>query len=115
MKQHPWLMSKRNRLMLKLDDGDFEKSALLTGLYDIRDLFKDRVGFDIEIYDLRQEKVVKRNERIVKRIKLKGDPEGYSVVDMGADSEFKTSKIDFQSLRGSECRADVMSLHHNGL
>jgi len=96
-----------------MDEGDFDEIARFTGLYEIKKFYKERANFDIEIYDLRQEQVIKKNEEIVKRIRLKGDPAGYTAIDLGKVSEFKKNTLDYSSLRGSECRHDIMSLHHN--
>lgn len=96
-----------------MDDGDFEGIAGLTGLYEIRRFYKEKVDFNIEIYDLRQERVIKKNEKIVQRIKLEGDPAGYTSVDLGKMSEFKKGSLDYRSFRGAECKTDVMSAHHN--
>ena len=96
-----------------MDDADFEKITKLAGLYEIRNFYKDNVNFDIEIYDLRQEKVTKKVEKIIRRDRLRGDPLGYSVVDLGNMSVFKKDKLDYKSFRGSECKVDIMNLHHN--
>ena len=96
-----------------MDDGDFNEIARFAGLYEIKKFYKEKANFDIEIYDLRQEQVIKKNEEIVKRIKLKGDPAGYTAIDLGKISEFKKGALDYSSLRGSECRQNIMSLHHN--
>ena len=96
-----------------MDDADFDKIAKLTGLYEIQKFYKENVKFDIEIYDLRQERVTKQGEKIIRRDKLRGDPFGYSVVNMGEASAFKKGHPDHRCFRGSECRTDIMSLHHN--
>ncbi len=96
-----------------MDDADFGKIAKLTGLYEIQKFYKEKAGFDIEIYDLRQEKVIKKDGKIIHRDKLEGDPLGYSVVDLGELSSFKRDKLDYKSFRGSECKVEVMNQHHN--
>lgn len=96
-----------------MDDGDFGKIARSIGLYEIRKFYKDNAGFDVEIYDLRQEQVEKKGAKIVKRTRLKGDPAGYVAVDLGKMSEFKKSGLDYSLLSGAEGRQDIMSLHHN--
>jgi len=96
-----------------VDDASFEKIESLTGLYEIKRFYKDFAGFEIEIYDLRQEKVIKRKGEIIDRIRLKGDPAGYTSVDMGGMSYFKDDSLDYLSFRGAECKTDVMFQHHN--
>ncbi|MDP2922083.1 MAG: DUF362 domain-containing protein [Candidatus Omnitrophota bacterium] len=96
-----------------MDDADFEKIARISGLYEIQGFYREKAGFNIEIYDLRQEKVVKRGEKITRRETLKGDPDGYRVVGLGSISAFKKDKLDHNTFRGAECKQEVMSLHHN--
>ena len=96
-----------------MDDADFNKIASFTGLYEIKEFYKDKVNFDIEICDLRQEAVIKEGDEISQRFKLKGDPHGYRAIDMGKDSEFKKGDPGFKSFMGAECNPDIMALHHN--
>ncbi len=96
-----------------MDDADFDSIVRVTGLDVIRKFYKKEKGFELEIYDLRKEKVVKKGEKIIERIKLKGDPAGYTAVDLGPLSEFKKSNLDYRTFRGAECDTDVMLLHHN--
>jgi len=96
-----------------MDDCDFDKIASFTGLYEIKEFYKDKADFEIEIYDLRQEVVIKEGDEISQRLKLKGDLYGYKAIDLGKDSEFKKGDLDFKSFMGSECSPDVMSIHHN--
>lgn len=96
-----------------MDDGDFNEIARLIGLYEIKKFYKEKAGFDIEVYDLRQEQVIKKEGKIIKRVKLAGDPSGYTAVDLGRMSEFKKNSLDYSFLSGAEGREDIMSLHHN--
>ena len=109
-------LQRKGRIIIAdgpMDDADFKKIASMSGIYEIREFYKDEAGFDIEIYDLRQEMVVKKHEKIAERVKLVGDPLGYSVVNLGPVSAFKKGDLDYASFKGSECRPDIMSLHHN--
>lgn len=96
-----------------MDEGDFEKIAKITGLHEIRQFYKDNAYFDIEIYDLRQERVFKKKDKIYRRMGLAGDPCGYSAVDLGKESEFKKGDLDYRTFLGSECIREVMLSHHN--
>ena len=96
-----------------MDDADFEKIAELTGLYEIKRFYAGMTGFNIEIYDLRQEMVIKKKGRIIQRTKLQGDPAGYTAIDLAEMSEFKRSALDYRSFKGAESDADIMYLHHN--
>ena len=97
-----------------INSADFNKIAKYTGLYEIKKFYKDAVNFNIEIYDLRQERIIQKNGKIVRRIKLDGDPYGYSSVDLGGISKFKEGNLDYKVFKGSECRDDIMLAHHNG-
>lgn len=96
-----------------MDDADFKKIIELTGLYEIREFYRKNSDFDLEIYDLRREQVIRKGEKIIQRIMLQGDPRGYSTVDLGNISKFKKDFLDYKSFRGAECRQDIMYLHHN--
>jgi len=96
-----------------MDDADFERIAELRGIREIQRFYKENTGFEIEVYDLRREKVRKSGDKIVHRDELKGDPLGYSVVDLGNISAFKKDVLDYKAFRGAECRTEIMSLHHN--
>lgn len=96
-----------------MDDADFGKIIDITGLYEIKKFYRENSDIDIEVYDLRQEFVVKKKESIADRIRLKGDPSGYTCIDLNSSSEFNKDGLDFTSFMGSECKQDVMSLHHN--
>lgn len=96
-----------------MDDGDFEKIIKLSGLDKVREFYRKNADFELEIYDLRQEKIIRENDHIVKRITLKGDPSGYTKIDLGAKSEFKKSDVDYKSLNGPDFKPEILNLHHN--
>lgn len=96
-----------------MDDADFGEIANITGIYEIQKFYKEQKGFDIEVYDLRQEKVIKKDDKILERVRLEGDTSGYTVVNLGDMSAFKKERLDYTSFRGAESRPDVMLLHHN--
>ena len=96
-----------------MDDGDFDKIVRLSGLEEVREFYRKNAGFELDIYDLRQEMVIRKNNDIVKRIRLKGDPAGYTRVDLGSSSEFKIGGIDCGSLSGPDFKPEILRLHHN--
>nr|MBU1328626.1 DUF362 domain-containing protein [Candidatus Omnitrophota bacterium] len=96
-----------------INSADFDKIARYAGLYEIKKFYKDMVNFNIEIYDLRQERVIEKKGKIIRRIKLEGDPRGYTSVDLGGISKFKEGDLDYKVFKGSECRDDIMFAHHN--
>ncbi|MFA4992167.1 MAG: DUF362 domain-containing protein [Candidatus Omnitrophota bacterium] len=96
-----------------MDEGDFDKIADMAGVNEIRDFYKAARGFNLEIYDLRRERVIKKDNRIIERIKLRGDPLGYTAVNLRDNSEFKRGGLDYKTFKGSECIDEVMFSHHN--
>jgi len=96
-----------------MDEADFEKITKISGLYEIKEFYRKNSDFNIEIYDLRQERVVRKNGVAVETIKLKGDPAGYARVDLGLNSEFKKNGMDCRSLDGPNFRPEILHLHHN--
>ena len=96
-----------------MDDGDFEKICKITGLFEIRKFYKDNVNFDIEIYDLRRQMLYKRFSKIVRSVKLTGDPLGYTSIDLASKSRFKKGASDYRKFMGGECVKKVMMSHHN--
>ena len=52
-----------------MDDGDFDKITRLSGLEEVREFYRQSAGFELDIYDLRQEMVIRKNNDIVKRIR----------------------------------------------
>jgi uncharacterized protein (DUF362 family) len=59
------------------------------GLAAIRDWYRDRHGFGIEILDLRDEHHVDRDGIYVETVRLPGDPRGSVAVDLAHDSMFR--------------------------
>jgi len=68
-------------------DASFESIVSLLGLNTIRDFYRSK-GLSFEVLDLRRQACRVRNEVIVERQELAGDPMGAIVFDLGADSEF---------------------------
>lgn len=96
-----------------MDDGDFEKIIKLSGVDKIAEYYRKNAGFELEIYDLRQEKVFRKDGEAVEKIMLKGDPAGYAKVDLGSASEFKIGGIDCRFLSGPDLKPEILHLHHN--
>jgi len=95
------------------EGADFRKIVKIAGLERIRDFYRDNTGFDIEIYDLRQEMVLRKQGRIIKSVKLEGDPLGYTRVDLGKASEFEIPCMDYKCFRGPDSNKDEVAAHHD--
>lgn len=68
-------------------DSSFSRIVAATGLESIRAFYASK-GVDFAIVDLRAEEWTNEGGVIVARTPLPGDPRGYSVADIGADSAF---------------------------
>jgi len=95
-----------------MDDADFEKILEKTGLDEIKKYYKDRADFNIEIYDLRQERVIKRLGETIKRITLAGDPMGYTAIDLGNASRLEDQGLDCKNLRGPDAGIATFTRHN---
>ena len=70
-----------------ITDGSFEKIVRILGLDVIRDFYLSQ-GLDFELIDLRKEEWVNKDEVVVSRVPLAGDPNGYVAFDLKEASEF---------------------------
>lgn len=95
-------------------DADFENLLDITKLKEIKKLYEVEKGFEINILDLRQLKFVYENGILTRdsRITLNGDPLGYTVFDLGNDSEFDKLKS-FDKLYGADYDRSETIKHHN--
>jgi uncharacterized protein (DUF362 family) len=73
-------------------DSDFELISARVRLREIVDEFK-REGITIEAYDLRRDRWFQKGDVIHKRVRLPGDPAGYTTVELGSASEFSSSVL----------------------
>jgi len=72
-------------------DCDFEKLINKNGMKIIAKYYKEQLsgsGIDFDLIDLRREQTIYRNWVVWERIPLRGDPKGYTVIDLKRDSEF---------------------------
>ena len=70
-------------------DSDFDQISARVGLAQIVNDFR-REGVSIEAYDLRRDRWFQKGDVIYKRVRLAGDPAGYTTVELGAASEFSS-------------------------
>ena len=76
--------------------------------------FYGEQGLKINAVDFRNEMAIKENGMIIRRERLKGDPLGYTVVDLGAGSELEEIKDRCLEFRGLEYDPKLISAHHDG-
>jgi uncharacterized protein (DUF362 family) len=93
------------------NDADYDAVCGIVGLAEIRSFYRDRVGFDVEAYDLRPECATKVDGVIVGHRLLAGDPCGYAKVNLGRDSAFMEVNHLCHLLYGSEY--DMSELHRH--
>ncbi|MFH0859837.1 MAG: DUF362 domain-containing protein [Candidatus Altiarchaeota archaeon] len=87
---------------------------------DIERLLKEKrldfggFSFRVEFIDCRQEvAVLDGNDVIVERRKIRGDPRGYTVVDLGRESNLYEISRDYRCYRVTDYDRDAMCEHHN--
>lgn len=96
------------------NDADFDAIRGITGLDEIQQFYRERTGFDVEVYDLRPEKARKIDGVIVGHDALPGDPAGYVKVDMARRSAFAEVESLCHLLYGSEYDTREVRSHHHG-
>lgn len=99
-------------------DCDFQALLEKTKLRSIQELYKDELGFEIEVYDLREfwydvAKADRAKAAYTKyRFKLPGDPQGCLAVPLGKDSFFHG--LEAQKFYGADYdRREVIRYHHD--
>jgi len=93
-------------------NADFEEIIRKNGLKEMIDSYKKN-GISIELLDLRRERTIYKTGVIWKRVKLKGDPLGYTEIDLKEKSEMVG--IDPCKLYGADYnRKETELAHSNG-
>jgi uncharacterized protein (DUF362 family) len=96
------------------NDADFTAIRRITGLDEIQRHYRDRLGFEVEVYDLRPERARKIDGVIIGHEPLAGDPAGYVRVDLGRDSAFCEIGDLCRLLYGAEYDTDELHRHQHG-
>lgn len=98
-------------------DCNFEELLEKTKLESIKELYKRELGFNIEIYDLRDFWLDKKDkaklEYQMDRYKLPGDPLGGVVVNLGKESLFYGVN-NHQKFYGADYNREELIKHHRG-
>jgi hypothetical protein len=69
-------------------------------------------GYHVSFVDLRKEQYFNSDGITTRRLPLPGDPEGYTIVDVGEYSEFEDSSVNYKLLRGA-CHDDTDTRKHH--
>ncbi|TES88232.1 MAG: DUF362 domain-containing protein, partial [Desulfobacteraceae bacterium] len=92
-------------------DSSFDKIVRILGLDKIRDFYQSN-GLDFELLDWRQEEWCNKDNVIVARRNLKGDPTGYIYFDLANHSEFITHQGSGRYY-GADYDAQEVNYHHS--
>lgn len=99
-------------------DCDFDNLLKKTGLRYVQELYKRELGFELEIYDLRDFWYDVKKAGATKaayteyRFKLPGDPQGRVVVSLGKESLF--CGINSRNFYGADYNRREVICYHNG-
>jgi uncharacterized protein (DUF362 family) len=95
-------------------DSDFERVIETNGLSETISILSERIGRPIPLLDLRAEKAIVEGGVVTRRIRLNGDPLGYTLIDLGERSCLTEVEDFADRFRGSDYdRAETIS-HQNG-
>lgn len=95
-------------------DCDFDVIRQLAGLDELVAFYRDVVGRELRVIDLRRESVTFQDSVVVDRRALAGDPAGYREVDLGRTSFFEGSGLDPSRFRGADYDPGPTTHHHSG-
>jgi uncharacterized protein (DUF362 family) len=93
-------------------DADFGEIARLTGIGRVAEYYRDR-GIEVRIADLRHYRGRVRLAGGLEKQVLPGDPRGYTVVDLKADSDLAPLGGDCAKFRNGYYSRHDMRRHHN--
>lgn len=94
-------------------DADFDKIVQYTGIDKVIDYYNTKSKMHIDLVDLRQYRGHVRLIGGVDRRVLPGDPLGYSVIDLGNDSDHYGIIHDYRKFRNGYYDRNEMMKHHN--
>ncbi len=95
------------------NDADWEGLWTAFAFDDLLAFYREVApDFEISIYDVRQQAVRKELGVVVERYSRPGDPLGYSLIDLGDQSEFETVRERIGRLYGAEYDVSDTNRHH---
>jgi uncharacterized protein (DUF362 family) len=94
-------------------DSSFRKICEVTGVNAIHEWYDTWSPVKVELLDLRKEEWEAKDDVIIKRTHLSGDPQEYVAVNLGPNSEFAgiSPKHGFY---GADYETDITARHHHG-
>ncbi len=94
-------------------DADWDKLVANTKIQSVVEEISRRTSVNLKLVDLRTEIGVADGDIYVDRIKLKGDPNGYEIVNLKSISEFADQEYASHRLRGSDYDSHETVKHHS--
>ena len=94
-------------------DSDFDAVTERTGLKELVRRYRHS-GVQVELLDLRRERWVQEGEVTKQRLRLSGDPAGYTEIDLGSDSEFADYALSGRFYGADYDVDETRSYHSNG-
>jgi len=97
-------------------EASFERLKAFAGLDEIQSFYAEHSPIQVDVIDLRPEYAEKVDGVIIGHQPLPGDPAGYTVVNLGRDSEFMPINHMNSRLYGTEYdRSEVAAHHHDNV
>ena len=96
-----------------LQSADFSVIRKEARLDELQAFYWQHAGFDIVCHDLRKIRCTRENP--TGKIDLNGDPAGYTVIDLAADSCHAGRQVDFRNYRVTDYNPNLMNRCHNSV
>lgn len=94
-------------------DSDFAKIYEISKFDELKRRYQKQYRYDLQIFDLREEKWETANGVILERTSLPGDPLGYTEIDLGTRSEFANHRSN-RHYYGAEPNFGATQTYHSG-
>jgi uncharacterized protein (DUF362 family) len=93
-------------------DSDFEKIKEITKIQEVLDFVNANSSVKVALLDLREEWAQTEGGLIVDRLKLPGDPKGYTTINLGQRSAFYPIEHQMHKAYGSDYNFKEVRRHH---
>lgn len=93
-------------------DSNIEKIKDFTRIEEVIGYVNLKNNIKVKFIDLRHEHTICRDGVICQREIVKGDPKGYTVVDLGNQSQFSLVELYLNKIYGSDYNYDELRKHH---